>query len=477
MNNEADEAALAIEEIGMGPPSLEKIVGTEALAETAASVAELSGVPVHIFSTSGRKLAGGALDPEIAPHAEALSRPARESIPPPGVSVAPSSRAVRSQADVRSASGARYRLLPIQYDGRAVGSIALGPFAFEGDAPSSVTHLAALPQLTPKSLDDLGRHLHRVLDLVLWSGHKALLTSTMHLASMRESYRELSEKNAKLNEAYERLKELDRLKSNFIATVSHELRTPLTSIMGYSEMLAEGIAGPLTDEQADFIATIRTKSDQLLGLIVSLLDMSKLESGTFFVRPEPVSIMALLTDVVATLTPTASKKGVHLATQGDDGALPMVRGDVDRLRQVFLNLTENAVKFTPPGGSVTLSALEGIDPGDHEGVVLVAHLHRAVEVRIADTGVGIPRGERDRVFAPFYQVDQSSTREQGGTGLGLAIVKRLVDAHNGMIRIEDNDPRGTVFVVTLPCVEDKSTMPPVPADTHEDHGDVPSIFQ
>src|SRR5215470_5216811 len=102
----------------------------------------------------------------------------------------------------------------------------------------------------------------------------------MHLASIRESYRELNEKNEKLAEAYERLKELDRLKSNFLATVSHELRTPLTSIMGYGEMLAEGIGGKLNSEQLEFVQTIRNKSDQLLGLIMSLLDLSKLESGT-----------------------------------------------------------------------------------------------------------------------------------------------------------------------------------------------------
>jgi signal transduction histidine kinase len=247
--------------------------------------------------------------------------------------------------------------------------------------------------------------------------------------------------------------------------------------MGYSEMLAEGIAGQLNQEQADFIATIRTKSDQLLGLIVSLLDMSKLESGTFFVRPEPVSIVSLLADVVSTLTPTANKKGVRLSVEGDDGALPPVRGDADRLRQVFLNLTENAVKFTPSGGCVTLSAVEGIDPRDHEGVVLVAPVHRAVEVRVADTGVGIPRGERDRVFAPFYQVDQSSTREQGGTGLGLAIVKRLVDAHNGMIRIEDNEPRGTVFVVTLPGIDGTTLASPPGDDAQDGAGDgLPSVF-
>ena len=455
MKDSGDAAEMAIEEIGMGPPRLEKIVGSASLAETAASITDLSGVAVHIFSAGGGKLAGGALDGLVAVRAEALARGGRQS-------------------DLRGSDGARYRLLPIEYDGRSVGSIALGPFSFEGEHGPPLG-----PALTPKRLDDLGRHLHHVLDLVMWSGHKALLTSTMHLASMRESYRELSEKNVKLNEAYDRLKELDRLKSNFIATVSHELRTPLTSIMGYSEMLAEGIAGPLNEEQADFIATIRTKSDQLLGLIVSLLDMSKLESGTFFVRPQPVSIMELLQDVVSTLTPTASKKGVRLAAEGDDEKLPAVRGDADRLRQVFLNLTENAVKFTPTGGRVTLAAVEGIDPRDHEGVVLIAHLHKAVEVRVADTGVGIPRAERERVFAPFYQVDQSSTREQGGTGLGLAIVKRLVDAHNGMIRIEDNEPHGTVFVVTLPCADDSHSMPPAGADDpHDGHGDaLPPIFQ
>src|SRR5439155_7941591 len=132
------------------------------------------------------------------------------------------------------------------------------------------------------------------------SGHKALLTSQMHLASMRESYRELREKNERLEEAYERLKELDRLKSNFLATVSHELRTPLTSIMGYGEMLAEGIGGPLNAEQMEFVETIRTKSEQLLGLILSLLDLSKLESGGATVRLARTGIAAVISEAAST---------------------------------------------------------------------------------------------------------------------------------------------------------------------------------
>jgi signal transduction histidine kinase len=301
-------------------------------------------------------------------------------------------------------------------------------------------------------LDQISDHLRAVLDLILFSGHKSLLTSTMHVASIRESFRELTEKNAELQAAYERLKELDRLKSNFLATVSHELRTPLTSIMGYSEMLAEGIGGPIGGEQLEFVQTIRTKSDQLLGLIMSLLDLSKLESGTMMVRRSEVAMAEVLSDAASTIAPAATKKGVELRIVVEED-LPAVLGDGERLRQVFTNLAENAVKFTEPGGSVVLSARALVeDPDDLPGLVLVAPLRQEVEVRVADTGIGIPESQRTRVFDPFYQIDQSSTREHGGTGLGLSIVKRLIEAHHGAIRIEHNQPRGAVFVVTLPVV-------------------------
>jgi signal transduction histidine kinase len=134
--------------------------------------------------------------------------------------------------------------------------------------------------------------------------------------------------------------------------------------------------------------------------------------------------------------------------------LPSIWADAERLRQVLLNLTENAIKFTPVSGSVRLVArLTGMDAsggGDTGGMVLLGARRTAVELRVADTGIGIPESERGRVFDAFYQVDSSSTREAGGTGLGLSIVKRLVDGHDGAVRIEANQPRGTVFVVTIP---------------------------
>ncbi|HTN82676.1 MAG TPA: ATP-binding protein, partial [Sorangium sp.] len=164
------------------------------------------------------------------------------------------------------------------------------------------------------------------------------------------------------------------------------------------------------------------------------------------------------------IAPAAAKKGVELRIHAESD-LPAVLGDGDRLRQVFINLVENAVKFTEAGGEVLLAARAvSDDTDDLPGLVLVAPLQQAVEIRVVDTGVGIPVGERLKVFDPFYQIDQSSTREHGGTGLGLSIVKRLVEAHGGTVRIEPNEPRGTVFVVKLPTVAGSpanSVAPPI----------------
>jgi signal transduction histidine kinase len=235
----------------------------------------------------------------------------------------------------------------------------------------------------------------------------------------------------------------------FAADASHELRTPLTSIIGYSEMLVEGIAGPLEGEQKEFVGTIHEKGEQLLQLIMSLLDMSKLESGTMSMRRRPTQVYGVLSDVVTTVTPQARKKGVIVKLEAEP--LAPLRADPERLRQVFLNLVDNAVKFTPPGGTVTIRArsLTGPNAFEADGFALLAPARERLEVRVIDTGIGIPPRERSRVFDPFYQVDSSSTREYGGTGLGLSIVKRIVEAHEGTIAIESNLPQGTVFVVTL----------------------------
>jgi len=311
-----------------------------------------------------------------------------------------------------------------------------------------------VPRAKEETVTRMAHHLKCALDLVLWSGHKAMLTSQMHLASVRESYRELEEKTRRLQDAYDRLRELDRLKSSFLATVSHELRTPLTSIIGYSEMLTEGIAGELGQEQKEFVVTIHDKGEQLLALITSLLDLSKLESGSLNIHLVPTSVKELFEAVVSTLSPSARRKSIELSIEVEPDVREL-KADAERLRQVFVNLVDNAIKFTPTGGKVRLLARNlGVDSRDPDvtGFALLAPAQMRAELRVIDTGIGVPMAERTRVFDAFYQVDSSSTREYGGTGLGLSIVKRLVDAHRGTIHIEENVPQGTVFVVRLPSV-------------------------
>jgi two-component system sensor histidine kinase BarA len=448
---------------------LEDMVDRDALDELCRSFASLFGIPVRIYSNEGALLADTGGEHELCVYVNKLTEGRRACGSTVGAARA---RDPGPTGDAMHPcfTGAAYRIIALEYDGRRVGRLIVGPFlpASLTDAPASLLTidpgidkeraaalLAKMPRAKLETVTRIAAHLKASLDLILFSGHKAFVTSKMHLMSVRESYRQLEEKTSRLQEAFDRLKELDRLKSNFLATVSHELRTPLTSIIGYSEMLSEGLAGALTPEQLDFVKTIHGKGGQLLSLIMSLLDLSKLESGTMRMTMQTMRIEPVLAEVVSTLTPTARKKGVKLAL-APTGTLADLRGDPERLRQVFLNLTENAIKFTPAGGTVTLGAAmtedhgEASDDDDDAGFAVLAPTRTLVEIRVADTGIGIPARERPRVFDPFYQVDSSSTREYGGTGLGLSIVKRLVEGHGGSIRFEDNEPNGTVFAVRLP---------------------------
>jgi two-component system sensor histidine kinase BarA len=444
---------------------LEDLVDRDALVELCESFFTLFGIPVRVLSKDGVLLADATREHDLCGYINTFAS-GRAAC---GATVG--AVKIADTGDEESVvhpcfSGLHYRVVAIDYEARRIGRFILGPYlpAEVNDVPSSLLEvdegvdaerakslLVKVPRAKPETVQRVARHLKAALDLIMFSGHKTLLTSQMHLVSVKESFRELTEKQGRLQEAYDRLRELDRLKSNFLATVSHELRTPLTSIIGYGEMLAEGIAGPLNDEQKEFVGTIREKGEQLLQLIQSLLDMSKLESGTMSVRKEKVRLEDVLAEVVKTLAPGARKKGVQLRLECDP-KLPDLRADPERLRQVFINLGDNALKFTPSGGTVTYkaAALDQRGEGADVGFALLAPVRSSIEVRVIDTGIGIPLNERQKVFDPFYQVDSSSTREYGGTGLGLSIVKRLVESHDGTIRIDENTPRGAVFIVTLP---------------------------
>ena len=461
-------AAKTFDELTLGHGvSLEDLIDRDALGEMVKSFFDLFGVPLRVFSEEGKLLGDTADQIPLYTFLNSV-KAGRAALSDVAGKVKNMALGEDGLAVYPCPTGETYRVAAIQYDGKRIGRMILGPFVApgQGEAPAALLALDtsldparlrelfhSLPRAEDDSVVKLAKHLGRTLDLILFSGHRALLTSNMHLASVRESFRELEDKNEKLQTAFDRLKELDRLKSNFLATVSHELRTPLTSIIGYSEMLVEGLAGDMTSEQREFVQTIRDKGEQLLQLIKGLLDLSKLESGTMSLRKTQTDILGVLRDVSQTMAPTARKKEVELVVDVENG-LPLMWADAERLRQGFLNLTENAIKFTPAQGRVTLSArmtaVDATRPEDSGGVVILSARRSAIEFRVADTGIGIPELERSRVFDAFYQVDSSSTREAGGTGLGLSIVRRLIDGHDGTVRIADNTPKGTVFVVTIP---------------------------
>jgi len=229
-----------------------------------------------------------------------------------------------------------------------------------------------------------------------------------------------------------------------MANVSHDLRTPLTSIQGFSQAIAEGVASdPEAAQHAALV--IHDEAGRLHRMVESLLDIARIEAGQLDMLRHTVQLGDVLRVVAESLSVKAREKGVGLAVDVP-GALPRIAGDGDRLAQVFTNLIDNALRHTPSGGLVTLSAAP--DTGG------------AIVVTVRDTGEGIPPGDLSRVFERFYQVDKSRQGRRTGTGLGLSIARQIVEAHGGTIDAASTVGQGTTFTVRLPSTPDSSTSGP-----------------
>jgi signal transduction histidine kinase len=237
----------------------------------------------------------------------------------------------------------------------------------------------------------------------------------------------------------ENLQRADKLKDQFLGIVSHELRTPLNAIQGFGSILADGVAGELSAEQAGYVHKILDGSDVLLSLVDELLDVSRMQAGKFTLERQAVAVSALVREVLAERGTAALQKGLSLINEVPTD-LPAVDADPRRVRQVLSNLLTNAIKYTPEGGTVTLNAqVEG----------------DTVRVAVSDTGIGVSEDQRPRIFDAFTQVDMSNTRQVGGVGLGLYIVKGLVEAHGGEVGVESELGRGSTFWFKLPILDRK----------------------
>jgi two-component system phosphate regulon sensor histidine kinase PhoR len=238
------------------------------------------------------------------------------------------------------------------------------------------------------------------------------------------------------------LRRLENIRKDFVANVSHELRTPLTSIKGYVEALLDGGKDD-PDTSVRFLDIILKQSDRLNLILEDLLQLSKIESGQVQFKHEPLHIGSVIERTIAMIKPLADKKQHRLISQVAAN-LPLISGDEERLVQVLANLLDNAIKYTPEGGQITVAARR-MPPSRSE-----THRH-SIELTVTDTGIGIPEQDRPRVFERFYRVDKARSRELGGTGLGLAIVRHIVEGHGGQIWVEGNVPTGSRFVVRLPA--------------------------
>jgi signal transduction histidine kinase/DNA-binding response OmpR family regulator len=291
-------------------------------------------------------------------------------------------------------------------------------------------------------------------------------------AELQRVSQELAATNAELSATNHELQEQSRFKSEFLANMSHELRTPLNAVIGFSEMLKDGMAGVLTERQRTFAGHIYKGGHHLLALINDILDLSKIEAGKVDIALEPVALEASVNEALTMVSELARGRSVQVVPQFD-GPLGSLQADRRRLKQIVLNLVTNGIKFTPPGGQVSVrigpvdrvhaqSALPGPGPGLRMPLP-AGDDTRFVEISVHDTGIGIAHDDIHKLFKPFTQLSNTVTRSVEGTGLGLVMVHRLAELHGGTVAVSSEPGQGSCFTVWLPWRDHGPALPEVRA--------------
>ena len=255
--------------------------------------------------------------------------------------------------------------------------------------------------------------------------------------------RRIEERTADLSAANAELARASRLKDEFLANMSHELRTPLNAILGMSESLLEEIFGPLNERQTKYLRSIEESGRHLLDLINDILDVSKIEAGKLELNMSAVSVESICQSSLKFIRQSAQRKRLRVSACFDS-AVDLFQADERRLKQILVNLLNNAVKFTNAGGAIGLEVTSDME-------------RQVVHFTIWDTGIGFSEEQMARLFKPFVQLDSSLSRQYTGTGLGLALVHRLVDLHNGSVSVESQVGEGSRFTVSLPWREPKAS--------------------
>ena len=298
---------------------------------------------------------------------------------------------------------------------------------------------------------------------------KGVIASARDVTERKRFERALQEKNVALEHA-------SRMKSEFLATMSHELRTPLNAIIGFSEALNDGLMGPMSDNQQEYIGDIFTSGQHLLALINDILDLSKVEAGMMGVELEAIDLHSLFSNSLSIVREKAAAHRIRLEFDADDD-LGVVQLDARKTKQIIYNLLSNAVKFSANGGLVTLSAhvvrrdqvgrLGGTWPV-HYFPVADNEFDTFLEICVSDNGIGITQDDMGKLFQAFSQIDSSLARKFEGTGLGLAMVKQLAELHGGAVAVASAEGKGARFAAWLPMRVATTTAPPAPVKRPND---------
>lgn len=263
----------------------------------------------------------------------------------------------------------------------------------------------------------------------------------------KQRFMRLKDYAEQLEKANQELKKIDAMKSEFVSVASHELRTPLAAIKNSIQLILSGKTGTINENQAKFLSMAERNINRLTNILNDLLSLSRIESGRMAFSFENISFQSILEPTLSSLKPQADGKSITLEGDYPEG-LPQVYVDKEKIEQVLVNLIGNAIKFTPEGGKIIVSAK--LVSEEREGGPA-----KKVVVSVKDTGIGIPQEHLNSIFDKFYQVEGSLQRSAGGTGLGLAITKGLVEAHQGKIWVESEIGKGSTFSFTLPIAEEE----------------------
>jgi len=234
---------------------------------------------------------------------------------------------------------------------------------------------------------------------------------------------------------------VERIKTEFVSLAAHQLRTPLSAIKWTLDMLLNGDLGEITVEQKDFIGKTYQSNERMINLINDLLDVTRIEEGKYLYRPTLTDLGTIVQFVMNSCKEEVQRKKLNLEFKKPIPKLPKIILDVEKIRLVVQNLLENAIKYTPSGGKITVS---------------LKHLKdkKEAELQVQDTGVGIPKDQQERVFTKFFRAANVMRLDTGGSGLGLFISKNIVEAHGGRIRFESEEGKGTTFYLSLPIKEE-----------------------